>query len=70
MFASACYGTWVVVAKATTISIFRLIVRKKRGVGYFRFRYILIPSISCMYVNPFSKRSVASLIVVAVLQVY
>jgi hypothetical protein len=38
--------------------------------GYLRFLYSLIPSISCMYVNPCSSRSVASLMLVAVLTVY
>ena len=37
---------------------------------YLRFRYSLIPSMSCMYVKPCSRSSVASLTLVAVLQVY
>lgn len=41
----------------------------EKGV-YLRLRYIRIPSISCMYVNPCSSRSVASLMFDAVLQVY
>mgnify|MGYP006910752989 CR=1 FL=1 len=46
-------------------------VEKKRVfIVYFRFLYILIPSMSCMYVNPCSKRSVACFIVMAVLHVY
>ena len=41
----------------------------EKGV-YLRLRYIRIPSISCMYVKPCSSRSVASLMLVAVLTVY
>ena len=38
--------------------------------SYLRFRYILVPSISCMYSNPASRSSVASLMLVAVLTVH
>lgn len=37
---------------------------------YLRFLYSLIPSMSCMYVNPCSSKSVAPLMLVAVLTVY
>ena len=42
---------------------------EKRG-GYLRFRNSLVLSISMTYVNPFSSRSVASLMFVAALHVY
>lgn len=47
----------------------RLVDIEKERV-YLRFLYILIPSMSCMYVNPFSSRFVASLMLVAVLHVH
>ena len=43
---------------------------KKEGGDYLRFLKSFVPSISVTYWNPFSISSVASLILVAVLQTY
>ena len=58
-------------SKAISLTANCLFNRKREGLFcYLRFLYSLMPSMSCMYSNPFSISWVASLTLVAVLHVY